>query len=397
MPLGNAHLQLMRLAQQKKNGDSASLSKTKARPKARSFDSTVSTMAPLSPAISEECIASKSPTNGEECMASKYEELQDKFEQLQLVHEEKCNELGECKDELVECKNDLKAAMIAIHELQLLLKSQTGAQRTSIVPDKIVAGISAVGRKNQEDELCRMFSWLAEQVDLDDRRQFDASEHNLVLAGQQVQMGNIVQWRLKDSDLRLTVPEELASEVSELLAAAKVNPSILSDASKKGIQESWLRTDAVSEIDGVSGATLLTHRLSHVHCIVANFPEPHPVQEFGGFKVDEIVEVNSNCDGEWKWYIGVVKSIHADGEFLVQCDVDPLGLLTICTVDLLRRPVPRAEPTSEVGKIPEVTKSPQPQPQLITAEVARSLPEPLSSHQQKKTFSHTRTRTCPWM
>jgi len=310
-----------------------------------------------------------------------HEELQGKFEQLQLDHEDKCNES-------VECQNDLKAARMEIQELQLLLKSQTGEQRSSIVPETIAAGNSGPGVvcNPQAEELRRMFSWLAEQVEVDDQIVFDASEHRLAVAGQQVQMGRIVQWRFKEGDLRLTVPEDLASEIRNLLADAKVNPSILCDASAKTIMDSWLLSFNEPPSQTTSAVTLLTHHQSHANCIVANFPEPHPVQEFGGYSLGERVEIKF----EGEWFIGAVKLIKCHGEFFVQCDVDPAEVLTKGYSHSLRRPVVTfTESVSEVALTP-ISESPQPQPQVITAEVVPWLPA-----QRKMAFSHTRTRTCP--
>jgi len=389
MPLGNAHLQLMRLAQQKKMAGDATMTKAHSGVRSRlvSEDSTVSTMAPQSPTISEECMASKSPTNSAECVTTKYEELQEKFEQLQLDHDDKCNEL-------VECQNDLKEARMKIQELQLLLKSQTGQERSSIVPDKIAAGNSGPGSVSnpQAEEVRRMFAWLAEQVDLDETIEFDASQHNLAVAGQQVRMGRIVQWRLKEGDLRLTVPQDLASEVSHVLAAAKVNPSTLCDASARVIMESWLLSINQPPSEATSAVTLLTHRQSLETCIVANFPVPHPVQEFGGYRIGDAVEVNF----EGEWFIGEVKHIKCHGEIFVQCDVDPPEVWTKGFLNILRRPVVTLpEPISQAADIP-ISESTQAQPQVSPAEVARNPTAPHSSPRHRMAFSHTRTRTCQW-
>eukprot|EP00746_Dinoflagellata_sp_MGD_P163912 gnl/MRDRNA2_/MRDRNA2_92223_c0_seq1.p1 gnl/MRDRNA2_/MRDRNA2_92223_c0~~gnl/MRDRNA2_/MRDRNA2_92223_c0_seq1.p1 ORF type:complete len:391 (-),score=74.67 gnl/MRDRNA2_/MRDRNA2_92223_c0_seq1:469-1641(-) len=390
MPLGNAHLQLMRLAQQKKMAGDGSM--TKPHSKARSpfgsgsQDSSISTTAPQSPASSEECMASQSATTGGECMTTKYEQLQEQFEQLQLDHEAKCNEL-------VECEHDLKAARVEIQELQLLLKSQTGQQRSSVIPDKIATGSSGPGVVStpQAEEIRRMFAWLAEQVELDDAIEFDASEHNLVVASQKVQLGRIVQWRLTEGDLRLTVPQELASEISHVLAAAKENPNTLRDASARTIMDSWLLSINEAPSDSTSAVTLLTHCQSHLSCIVANFPTPHPVHEFGGYRLGDTVEV---CF-EGEWFIGVVKLIKCHGEIFVQCDVDPPEVYTKGFLHSLRRPVATcAEPTSQMADIP-ISEAPQQQSQVSPAEVAHIQTMPQSSTQRRMAFSHTRTRTCP--
>jgi hypothetical protein len=332
-------------------------------------------------------MAPKSQTNSEECRASKYEELQKKFERLKLDYEEKCNEF-------VDCENDLKAARMEIQELQILAKSQKGEQRSSIAPDSIGAGHAGAVGNPQADELRRLFSWLAEQVELEDTIQFDASAHNLTVAGQQVHMGNIVQWCLRESDLRLTVPDELASEVSSLLAAAKMDRNILCDAKAKAILDSWLLTTNEPPSETTSAVTLLTHRQSQVNCIVANFPAPHPVQEFAGFRVGDIVDVKF----EEEWFTGVVKILKNDGKVSVQCYVDPPNVLTTTSISFLRCPVDLVaqQPTPEVAEAPQILEVPRPQPQVINTEVASNPTVPQSTPPQHKTaFSHARTKTCP--
>jgi hypothetical protein len=318
-------------------------------------------------------------------MATKYDELQEKFEQLQLDHED-------TRNELVECQNDLKAARSRIQELELLLKSQTGEQRSSLVPEKIAAGNSGPGvaSNSSEEELRRMFSWLADQVDFEETIKFDATEHTLVVAGEQVYFGSVVQWCLKESDLRLTVPEELASEISNVLAAAKEDPATLCNASARTIMDSWLLSINEPPSETTSAVTMLRHRQSQVSCIVANFPEPHPVLEFDGYRVGEIVEVNF----EDRWFIGVVNSIRCHGEFFVQCDVDTEGVFTKAYPHSLRRPlVTFAQPESDMAAtaIAELP-SPLPQAQVIAAEATTTS----NRTEPRSAFSHSRTRTCYW-
>lgn len=351
-----------------------------------SEDSTTSTMTPPSPASSE---------GG---WASKYAELQEKFDCLQTDYEEKCNEL-------VECENDLKAAKVEIQELQILLKSQTGEQRSSIVPDKIEAGNSGISgalanpgelRQNpQAEELRRMFFWLAQQVELEEVIQFDASGHHLTVGDHQVRMEHICQWRLKDSDLRLTVPHELACEISSLLGAAKTNPNILCEARAQAIMDSWVLSTNEPPAETCSAVTLLTHRQNNqINCIVANFPAPHPILEFAGFRVGEIVEVNF----EGEWFIGFIKVVKNDGEFSIQCDVDDEGVLTLTSVSFLRRPANLAAPeqTPEETDAPQVPEVEQSQPQVMNAEVATNPTLQQSQAPRHKTaFSHARTFSCP--
>jgi hypothetical protein len=343
-----------------------------------SEDSTISTSTTLS------------RLDSEESTDSKYEKLQEQFDQLQSEYDEKCNEL-------VERENDLKAARIEIEELQILLKSHTGEHCSSTVPPTMQAGPgnsgpSGVAGNPQTEELRRMFAWLAEYVELEDPIQFNASDHNLVVAGQPVRMDNIVQWRLSQTDLRLTVPEELASEISNLLAATKMNRNAMCDAKAKDILDSWLLTTGQPPSENMSAVTLLTHRDSHVSCIVANFPVPLPLQEFAGYRVGDTVEVNF----EGEWYRGAVKFIANDGEVSVQCDVDPPGVLTTTPSNYLRRPVdpshsaPQNKPEVDTPVIPEM---PQPPPQVESNPGVPESPSPPPQH--KMTFSHARTRTCP--
>jgi hypothetical protein len=379
----------MRLAQQKKMAGDVPMTTahSKVRSRLDTEDSTISTIEPLSPTNSEESIP---PSKSDESIASKYEELQEKLEHLQFDHEDKCNELEDKCNDLVECQNDLKAARMRIQELELLLQSQMGEQRSSIVPDKIAAGNSGPGvaSESQEDELRRMFSWLAEHVDLDETITFDASEHALVVAGQPVEMGLICQWRLQDSDLRLTVPEQLASEVSNMLVAAKVDPTTLCDANASNILDSWLLSIHDPPSETTSAVTMLTHRESDVNCIVASFPVPHQVIEYGGYKVGEAVEV----DFEGQWFSGFVKLIECHGEFFVQCDVDTPGVLTKCFSHALRRPeVAFAQSEADIS----ISESSQAQSQMIAVEVVSNCAVLWSASRHKMSFSHARTRTCP--
>lgn len=314
-------------------------------------------------------------------MASNYEELEEQLEQLQLDYDEKCNELAERE-------NELRAANIKIQELQILLGSQAGQPCSSAVPLTIAAGISDVAGNPQAEELRRMFLWLAEQVELEGPIHFDASSHNLTVAGREVPMGNIVQWRLKQTDLRLSVPSELASEVSNLLSATKMNPKTMCETKAKAVLDSWLLTSGEAPSETTSAVTLLTHRVSQVTCIVANFPVPHVCQESPGFRVGDFVEVNF----EGQWFRGVVKHA-ANGDASVQCDVDPLGVLTTAPMGLLRRPVDPAapQPTPEAPNTPAIPESPQPQPQVTSNRSGPQSPQA----QHKTAFSHSRAFSCP--
>jgi len=172
-----------------------------------------------------------------------------------------------------------------------------------------------------------------------------------------------------------------------LLAAVKINPNALCDAKAQAIMDWWLLSMNEPPAETCSAVTLLTHRQnSDVNCIVANFPVPHPVLEFAGFRVGDMVEVSF----EGEWFVGFIKFIKSDGEFSTQCDVDDEGVLTVTTVSSVRRPVHLPKVT------PQVLEVQQPQPQVLNAEVAtnptlRQSPPP----QRKTSFSHARTFSCP--
>merc|ERR1712224_280724 len=150
-----------------------------------------------------------------------------------------------------------------------------------------------------------------------------------------------------------------ASEVSSLLAAAKINRNALCDARAQSIMDSWLLTTNEPPCEGCSAVTLLTHRQSQFNCIVANFPAPHPVYEFAGFRVGEIVEINF----QEEWFSGVVTLLKADGAVSVQCDADVPGVMTIGRVEHLRHPVDfvAQQQTPELVGAPEIPEVPQPQ------------------------------------
>jgi hypothetical protein len=337
------------------------LSTTKIRPRFSSEDSTVSTVAP------------RSRLNSDFSTFSNFEEIQEELDQLQLDYEEKSNEL-------VECENDLKAAKMEIQELQILLKNQTGERRCSVVPATMGTG-SGVAGNPQAEELRRIFLWLADQIVLEEPIQFNPN-CDLIMADQHVRLRNIVQWRFRSSDLRLSVPDELASEVSSLLSATKMNPNTVCDAKAKAIIDSWLLTTSEALSETTSAVTLLTHRASQVSCVVANFPlppppPPQPVEEYAGVRVGDIVEVSFEGD----WFRGVVKLIENDGVASVQCDADPPEVLTKTPMSFLRRLADHAasEPTPEVASNSSVPPS----------------PSGCAQDDIKRTFSHTRTFSGP--
>lgn len=269
------------------------------------------------------------------------------MERLQLEYEEKCNEL-------VESKNELKAAKMEIQELQILLKTQ-GDRRSSVIPDTMGTGASHAVGNPQAEELRRIFLWLSQQVVLENPIEYNAN-CDLVMAGQHVRMRHIVQWRLRDSDLRLTVPHELAPEISGLLAHVKMNPATMCEAMASAIIDAWFLSTSPAISETASAVTLLTHRLHQLSCVVANFPTPpappaQPMEQFADIAAGDIVEVNF----EGEWFRGLVKLVENDGIAQVQCDADPPEVLTKTPLSFLRK-VP-CEPASP-KEVPDITYDP---------------------------------------
>lgn len=186
--------------------------------------------------------------------------------------------------------------------------------------------------------------WLAEHVVLEEPVSFNAS-CEIITGDQHIQVRNIVQWRLVD-DLRLSVPQELAPEISNLLSAAKKDSNVVSVAKAKTIVSSWLLTQCE---DSTSRITLLTHRKSQQSCIVAEFPVPPPPSpKKAGVVVSVGDHVEVNFKGEW--FTGTVCLIKEGGLTYVHCDVDPPGVMTTAPVDQLRRPTGASPPSEESTK-----------------------------------------------
>jgi hypothetical protein len=336
--------------------------------------------------------------------------LQEKLEQLQLEYDEKCNELAELQleyeetcNELADCKSDLKAAKFEIAEMQIVLESmpkvKTGERRPSIVPQTIETGGwqgTDAPRKDEGEELRRLFVWLATNVDIHEPVRFRVTSENLTIWGSDTKMGDIVQWRVGESDLRLSVPDQLASEVSNLLFATKMNPDRMSEATVKHIMDSWQFSTAEVPTEKTSRVTLLQHRQSQVTCMVATFPLPHTDQEIEGFRIGDFVEVRF----EGEWFSGVLKRIDHDGEASVQCNSDPLGVLTTSSITTLRRPGDTFEPplpppppeSKQENPTPDVPEEPTEVPQLADTSSANNGQSP---PKRKQAFSHSRAFSCP--
>merc|ERR1739848_474613 len=108
-------------------------------------------------------------------------------------------------------------------------------------------------------------------------------------------MRDVVQWRLRDSDLRLTVSEEIALEINSLISDTQVNPASMCGAKAHAIIADWCLTVCEE-------GTLLTNHVNQCTCLVASFPTPSPasplpVHHLSGFSLGDIVEVN--FEGEW--------------------------------------------------------------------------------------------------
>jgi hypothetical protein len=316
-----------------------------------------------------------------------------------MEYDEKCNELAELQleydetcNELADCKSDLKTARLEIQEMQIVLESmskvKTGERRPSIVPQQFGTGGwqgTDAPRKDEREELRRLFVWLATNVDMHEPVRFGVTSENLPFWGSDVKEGDIVQWRIAGSDLRLSVPDQLASEVSNLLFATKMNPDRMSEATVKHIMDSWQFSTAEVPTEKTSRMTLLQHRMSQVTCIVATFPRPPTDQEIEGFKIGDFVEVR--FDGVW--FSGVLKRIDQNGEAWVQCNSDTLGELTSSSITTLRRPgdtfeppLPPPPPESEQeNPSPDVPEEPTEVPQLADTSSANNSQSP-SKHKQ---------------
>eukprot|EP00746_Dinoflagellata_sp_MGD_P002639 gnl/MRDRNA2_/MRDRNA2_105167_c0_seq1.p1 gnl/MRDRNA2_/MRDRNA2_105167_c0~~gnl/MRDRNA2_/MRDRNA2_105167_c0_seq1.p1 ORF type:complete len:343 (-),score=66.31 gnl/MRDRNA2_/MRDRNA2_105167_c0_seq1:572-1600(-) len=333
MPLGNAHLQLLAYRQNsaaRKDSDASPMS-FKPRSRLSSEDSTVATMASRSRITSNLTVTSEESTSDNQ----ELHELQEKIEQLQLDYDEKCNEL-------VECQNDLKATKMEVEELKILLKSQTG--RASIVPEIMGTSKSGACDNPQAEELQRMFLWLSEQVVLEEPIRYNA-QLDLLVAEQCVHMRDVVQWCLRDSDLRLTVPAEMAPEISNLIYDTKLKPSSLCGARGHAIMDNWRLSIYPAPSESTSAGTLLTNLVNQSTCLVANFPTPPPipplpVHQLSGFSLGDIVEVSF----EGEWFRGVVKTLENDGTAQVHCDDDPPQVWTKTPMSFLRHPPDQTAP-----------------------------------------------------
>lgn len=275
--------------------------------------------------------------------APTYEELNAELSELHLDNDEKC-------DELVEIRAELHAAKIETQELRLRLQA-TGTKITSVVPTEVRAGLGANLAGNPEAELRHLLKWLAADVVLEDPVALNCCCDVMVSDGQHVQIRNIVQWRLK-GDLRLSVPEELAPEISNLLSAAKADSNMVCQAKAKSILDSWQLTHHEAPPSGTtSRVTLLTHRESQRSCLVANFPLPPPppppqpklYQAWAGVSIGDKVEVN--FDGNWLQ--GSVEFIRGEGLAYVHCDADPPEVFVMSPINLLRWPSETSPPAAQ--------------------------------------------------
>jgi len=264
--------------------------------------------------------------------ASTYEELEAELSELHVDYDEKC-------DELVETRAELHAAKIEAQELRLRLQA-TGTKITSVVPTEVRAGPGANLAGNLEAELRRLLQWLALNVVLEDPVTLHCCCDVMLSDGQHVQIRNIVQWRLT-GDLRLSVPEELAPEISTLLSAAKADSNMVCQAKAKSILDSWQLTHSEAPpSETTSRLTVLTHRESQRSCLVANFPvpppppPPQPSKIVAGVSVGDKVEVNFYGN----WFQGSVEFIRDEGLAYVHCDADPPEVFVKSPINLLRWP-----------------------------------------------------------
>eukprot|EP00746_Dinoflagellata_sp_MGD_P163056 gnl/MRDRNA2_/MRDRNA2_90906_c0_seq1.p1 gnl/MRDRNA2_/MRDRNA2_90906_c0~~gnl/MRDRNA2_/MRDRNA2_90906_c0_seq1.p1 ORF type:complete len:340 (+),score=63.96 gnl/MRDRNA2_/MRDRNA2_90906_c0_seq1:96-1115(+) len=327
MPLGNAHLQLLRLSRTKPNPRVPGLRKN--------LDESTGS-----------AVSTPSRFSSKESTGSHIEGLQDKLHELQSLYDEKCSQLQDRKHEL-------EAARTEVEELKLLMKTQS-APPSSVVPAKLAAGLGAAGGDPRAEELQRLFSWLADHVVLEEPMEFNAA-FDLVTGEQHVHFRNIVQWRLRQSELRLTVPEELGAEIGNLLLAAKRDPNTMCEARAKTIIDSWSLTMSEAVSGTLSRVTLLTHRDTGYSCLVANFPLPPQMEASSHVSIGDSVEVYF----EGQWFKGTVTSIEDGDMTYVHCDVDPPDLITKASVHMLRRPIHRT-PEVESNIVPQ---NPAPSPE----------------------------------
>jgi hypothetical protein len=251
-------------------------------------------------------------------------ELKAKLDDLRLRYEQK-------SAALMEKEAELEAVKKKASELRRCLQA-TGTKNTSLVPSEIRAGPGH--DSNPETELQRILTWLAEHVVLEDAIVFNAGV-DLIAADQHIQIRNIVQWRLVE-DLRLSVPVELAPELSNLLSAVKTKGAVFASTKAKDIANSW----SLLQCEDVTNTMLmLTHNESNSTCIVADFPVPSPptpgqLQVWAGVSIGDHVEVKF----EGQWFPGTVCCIKEDGLTYVHCDVDPPDIMTTAPMSMLRRP-----------------------------------------------------------
>jgi hypothetical protein len=272
-------------------------------------------------------------------------ELKAKEQELQSKYARKCVELAERQAEL-------RATQVEVQELRKRLNG-TEIKNTSLVPAQVRAGPGMAG--SAVTDLQRILVWIAERIVIEDSVSFDAC-CAIILGDQRIHLQSIVQWRL-DDDLRLSVPEEIASEVRDFFIAAKADSSLFSSAKAKIIVDSWQMTQCE---DAKTRLTLLTHKESESNCIVADFPVPPPPSPKKAIaskmtlrssntplavKVGDHVEVN--FDGQW--YAGVVCRIDGTDSY-VHCDVDPPEVITKSPVHMLRRPSGNSSATEESCK-----------------------------------------------
>lgn len=256
--------------------------------------------------------------------AVSYAELKAKLEDLRSSYEEKFAKLKKHEAELEAAKREASKLRHFLHE--------SGCSNTSVVPSEMRAG---PGRSsNSETELQRVLKWLSEQVTLADPTVFNAAT-DIVVGDQLFQIRNVVQWRLVD-DLKLSVPEGLAPEISNLLSAIKMKGVAVALAKAKALLDSW----TLQQMEDNTGVmTLLIHKESNSACIVADFPDPplpsarRHLQRWAGVSVGDHVEVNFHG----QWFTGTVCFIQEDGIIDVHCDVDPPDVMTTTPIHMLRR------------------------------------------------------------
>lgn len=278
-------------------------------------------------------------------------EAQDIFDlsddELQLEYDEKC-------DEVVELKQELRATRLEAQQLHLRLRCAQKATGKSIGETSSLPG--AVPTHALQTELSSLLFWLAANVDLDKPCVVEAGVE-VPVGGRKVQLRTVVVWPVGAGSLRLSVPLAQREEVSAMLQSASSReegqvdndcPLLRSFAASWDLVPGQLGIGPESRAEPV---VLLAHRFSDEGMLIAPWPRPKALETTVPLRLEaaatgspqpgERIEV----DYQGCWYTGTLMCIDAVGNAKIQCDADPLGVMTIGPMCSVRR---RLVPSREV-------------------------------------------------